>query len=211
MDCGGDEKCITDLAVEAESSEKRWVDYRGTFSPILTCPKCWLAAKHFSVWLHPCGEFCASQPDMVTDFIWPLSSMTIKVNEKKKFDIHINVKNKKDNAYNTKVIITFTPNINYVKVEVSSCFSAPPSTKKPVWQCLYFLTAREGMRSESHKGGLCCRLSIPGKQRRGLFSCPAHVICIIHISSSLLLIDDHLISTGRFQGEIWGESQTYWG
>lgn len=42
--------------------------------------------------------------------------MLIKAN-KEKIDVNIRVKNSKDNAYNTKVIVSFTPNINYVKVE----------------------------------------------------------------------------------------------
>uniref|UniRef100_A0A8D3CSD9 VWFA domain-containing protein n=1 Tax=Scophthalmus maximus TaxID=52904 RepID=A0A8D3CSD9_SCOMX len=44
------------------------------------------------------------------------SSMMIKSN-KDKFDVNINIRNSKDYAYNTKVILSFTPNINYVKVE----------------------------------------------------------------------------------------------
>ncbi|KAK2819303.1 hypothetical protein Q5P01_024864 [Channa striata] len=43
-------------------------------------------------------------------------SMVIKPNSDK-FDVNIKVKNSKDNAYNTKVTLSFTPNINYVKVE----------------------------------------------------------------------------------------------
>ena len=43
--------------------------------------------------------------------------MVIKAN-KEKIDVNIEVKNSKDNAYNTKVIVIFSPNINYVKVEV---------------------------------------------------------------------------------------------
>ncbi|XP_029940753.1 integrin alpha-1 isoform X1 [Salarias fasciatus] len=46
-----------------------------------------------------------------------VKSMLIKVNKKDKLDLNINVRNSKDNAYNTKVIVSFTPNINYVKVE----------------------------------------------------------------------------------------------
>ncbi|XP_071321704.1 integrin alpha-1 isoform X2 [Trachinotus anak] len=45
-----------------------------------------------------------------------VKSMVIKSN-KDKIDVNINVRNSKDNAYNTKVILSFTPNINYVKVE----------------------------------------------------------------------------------------------
>uniref|UniRef100_A0A8D3A588 VWFA domain-containing protein n=1 Tax=Scophthalmus maximus TaxID=52904 RepID=A0A8D3A588_SCOMX len=45
-----------------------------------------------------------------------MKSMMIKSN-KDKFDVNINIRNSKDYAYNTKVILSFTPNINYVKVE----------------------------------------------------------------------------------------------
>ncbi|XP_070706703.1 integrin alpha-1 [Pempheris klunzingeri] len=42
--------------------------------------------------------------------------MLIKAS-KDKIDVNINVRNSKDNAYNTKVTLSFTSNINYVKVE----------------------------------------------------------------------------------------------
>uniref|UniRef100_A0A665UZT5 VWFA domain-containing protein n=1 Tax=Echeneis naucrates TaxID=173247 RepID=A0A665UZT5_ECHNA len=45
-----------------------------------------------------------------------------------KIEVNINVRNSKDNAYNTKVILSFTPNINYVKVEVRFCRAFLPST-----------------------------------------------------------------------------------
>lgn len=35
-----------------------------------------------------------------------------------KIDVDINIRNSKDNAYNTKVTLAFTPNINFMKVEV---------------------------------------------------------------------------------------------
>lgn len=44
--------------------------------------------------------------------------MLIK-NNKDKVDVRISIRNSKDNAYNTKVILSFSPNINYVKAEVS--------------------------------------------------------------------------------------------
>ncbi|XP_014834656.1 PREDICTED: integrin alpha-1 isoform X1 [Poecilia mexicana] len=66
VDCGDQLKCITDLSLTAEPSEK---------------------------------------------------SMLIQVNSKDKLDVKIDISNKRDNAYNTKVILSFTPNINYVKVE----------------------------------------------------------------------------------------------
>ncbi|XP_051794568.1 integrin alpha-1 [Acanthochromis polyacanthus] len=46
-----------------------------------------------------------------------VKSMVIKVNGKAEIDVNINIRNSKDNAYNTKVILSFSPNINYVKVE----------------------------------------------------------------------------------------------
>ncbi|XP_018517889.1 LOW QUALITY PROTEIN: integrin alpha-1 [Lates calcarifer] len=45
-----------------------------------------------------------------------VKSMVIRAN-KDKIDVNINVRNSKDNAYNTRVILSFTQNINYVKVE----------------------------------------------------------------------------------------------
>lgn len=44
--------------------------------------------------------------------------MLIKSN-KDRLDVEISIWNRKDNAYNTKVILSFSPNINYVKAEVS--------------------------------------------------------------------------------------------
>lgn len=35
-----------------------------------------------------------------------------------KIDVTIHVRNSKDNAYNTKVTLGFTPNINFINVEV---------------------------------------------------------------------------------------------
>ncbi|KAK5851559.1 hypothetical protein PBY51_023105 [Eleginops maclovinus] len=45
-----------------------------------------------------------------------VNKMMIRSN-KDRFHVNINVRNSKDNAYNTKVILSFSPNINYVKVE----------------------------------------------------------------------------------------------
>ncbi|XP_029300794.1 integrin alpha-1 [Cottoperca gobio] len=45
-----------------------------------------------------------------------VKKMMIRTN-KDKIDVNINVRNSKDNAYNTKVLLSFTPNVNYVKVE----------------------------------------------------------------------------------------------
>uniref|UniRef100_A0A3P8UE17 Integrin subunit alpha 1 n=1 Tax=Cynoglossus semilaevis TaxID=244447 RepID=A0A3P8UE17_CYNSE len=45
-------------------------------------------------------------------------SLPRSINKTDKFDVNINIRNSKDNAYNTKIILSFTHNINYVKVEV---------------------------------------------------------------------------------------------
>lgn len=49
-----------------------------------------------------------------------LSSRLVIRAKKDKLDVNIRVRNSKDNAYNTKVVLSFTANINYVKVEVRS-------------------------------------------------------------------------------------------
>lgn len=48
--------------------------------------------------------------------------MLIKANQEK-FYVSVSVSNSKDNAYNTKVGLVYSENINYVKVEVSSFFT----------------------------------------------------------------------------------------
>uniref|UniRef100_A0A7N8XLD2 Integrin, alpha 1 n=1 Tax=Mastacembelus armatus TaxID=205130 RepID=A0A7N8XLD2_9TELE len=58
----------------------------------------------------------ASQLSTLTVLIY-FSSMVIKARAKDKIDVTVNIRNSKDSAYNTKVILSFTPNINYVKVE----------------------------------------------------------------------------------------------
>lgn len=65
VDCGSDQKCISDLSLVAKPS---------------------------------------------------VTSMLIKT-VKDRLDVDIQVSNRKDNAYNTKVTLSFSPNINYVKVE----------------------------------------------------------------------------------------------
>ncbi|KAG7499450.1 integrin alpha-1 [Solea senegalensis] len=45
-----------------------------------------------------------------------VKSMVIRANIDK-FDVNVNIGNSKDNAYNTKIVLSFTSNINYVKVE----------------------------------------------------------------------------------------------
>ncbi|XP_008289908.1 integrin alpha-1 [Stegastes partitus] len=64
-----------------------------------------------------CGSDEKCIADLSLKAVPSVTSMLIKVNDNAKIDVNINVKNSKDNAYNTKVIVSFTPNINYVKVE----------------------------------------------------------------------------------------------
>ena len=49
---------------------------------------------------------------------------------KEKITVSVEVKNSKDNAYNTKVIVHFSQNINYVKVEVRISFVLSASSLK---------------------------------------------------------------------------------
>ncbi|XP_054908607.1 integrin alpha-1 [Poeciliopsis prolifica] len=64
-----------------------------------------------------CGDQLKCITDLSLTAVPSEKSMLIKVNSKDKLDVKIDISNKKDNAYNTKVILNFTPNINYVKVE----------------------------------------------------------------------------------------------
>uniref|UniRef100_A0A8C7YDL3 Integrin, alpha 1 n=1 Tax=Oryzias sinensis TaxID=183150 RepID=A0A8C7YDL3_9TELE len=73
----------------------------------------------FGTRLHPPGETCTTQPHLTA----LLTSPSMVVKGRAKMDVQVTVKDKGDNAYNTKVLVTFTPNINYVKVEVS-CLSS---------------------------------------------------------------------------------------
>ncbi|XP_070845853.1 integrin alpha-1 [Chaetodon trifascialis] len=49
--------------------------------------------------------------------------MLIKANNIDKIDVNINIRNSKDNAYNSKVIFSFTPNINYFRVEPEKVYT----------------------------------------------------------------------------------------
>ncbi len=62
------------------------------------------------------GKYVHHSTGTLTDFIYS-RSMLIQ-SKKDRMDVNISVRNSKDNAYNTKVILSFSPNINYVKVEV---------------------------------------------------------------------------------------------
>ncbi|XP_027881336.1 integrin alpha-1 isoform X1 [Xiphophorus couchianus] len=64
-----------------------------------------------------CGDQLKCITDLSLTAVPSEKSMLIPVKSKDKLDVKIDIINKKDNAYNTKVILNFTPNINYVKVE----------------------------------------------------------------------------------------------
>lgn len=51
---------------------------------------------------------------------------------KDRFEVDIKVSNRKDNAYNTEVTLSFSPNINYVKGEVSF-----QSLTVDIFQCIW--------------------------------------------------------------------------
>jgi len=58
------------------------------------------------------------QTDIVHLLFLYIYSLFIKSNQEK-FYVNINIRNSGDNAYNTRVTLSHTENINYVKVEVS--------------------------------------------------------------------------------------------
>lgn len=109
--------------------------------------------------------------------------MLIKSN-KDKLDVKINIRNSKDNAYNTKVILSFSPNINYVKAKVSclELLSATPLFPPSLFcvlTCVFFCflwfvwyshhILSGGLHSEPHQGGLRRRIPLPREQRGGQF------------------------------------------
>lgn len=80
--------------------------------------------------------------------------MLIKANNDQ-IDVNVRVRNSKDSAYNTKVVLSFTPNIHYVKVEVRisrTCLSVLfyCVLYTFVLHCVFYfvLSARKGLHSE---------------------------------------------------------------
>ncbi|CDQ64267.1 unnamed protein product [Oncorhynchus mykiss] len=63
-----------------------------------------------------CGTDDKCIADLSLKAVPSIQSLVIKAN-KEKFHVLITTRNSKDNAYNTKVMLSFTENINYVKVE----------------------------------------------------------------------------------------------
>ncbi|KAK6322763.1 integrin alpha-1 [Coregonus clupeaformis] len=63
-----------------------------------------------------CGSDDKCIADLSLKAVPSIQSLVIKAN-KEKFHVLITTRNSQDNAYNTKVMLSFTENINYVKVE----------------------------------------------------------------------------------------------
>lgn len=82
--------------------------------------------------------------------------------------VKVNIRNSKDNAYNTKVTLSFTPHINYAKVEVRTLLRLQRLStwiKVSVMRFVLLLmfSAGDVMHSEQHKSGVCCWIPLPGK------------------------------------------------
>lgn len=128
--------------------------------------------------------------------------MLIKSN-KDKLDVKINIRNSKDNAYNTKVILSFSPNINYVKAKVSclELLSATPLFPPSLFcvlTCVFFCflwfvwyshrILSGGLHSEPHQGGLRRRIPLPREQRGGQFQLITKRLAGLCFSSSELIM-----------------------
>uniref|UniRef100_A0A3B3ZEQ1 VWFA domain-containing protein n=1 Tax=Periophthalmus magnuspinnatus TaxID=409849 RepID=A0A3B3ZEQ1_9GOBI len=83
--------------------------------------------------------------------LFVFSRMVIKAN-KERIDVKINIKNSKDNAYNTKLMVSFTPNINYVKVEVRESHCSLSGSFKLDYKLLetHFLLLRQFEVNPAH-------------------------------------------------------------
>uniref|UniRef100_A0A8C5BMJ5 VWFA domain-containing protein n=1 Tax=Gadus morhua TaxID=8049 RepID=A0A8C5BMJ5_GADMO len=115
--------------------------------------------------------------------------MVIKV-YKEKITVSVDVKNSKDNAYNTKVIVDFSQNINYVKVEVRISFVLSASYLKQ--QCLKgpiifpmgvmllihykFPHNSDSDESPSTLGDNMVKIKIPVKYEAGLIFSDDHIV-----------------------------------
>ncbi|XP_076875921.1 integrin alpha-1 [Brachyhypopomus gauderio] len=78
--------------------------------------------------LADCGNYAKCVTDLHLEAAANISSLLIKASQEK-FHIRISVKNRGDSAYNTKVILSPTENINYVKVEAKGKDCEPDSTR----------------------------------------------------------------------------------
>lgn len=87
-----------------------------------------------------------------------------------KMDVNINIRNSKDNAYNTKVTLSFTPNVNFMKVEVRRALfflSATFSCSLTAVCDFSPLSDRQRLLSAPHQSGVRCRIPFLWKQCRG--------------------------------------------
>uniref|UniRef100_A0A8C3AZB7 Integrin, alpha 1 n=1 Tax=Cyclopterus lumpus TaxID=8103 RepID=A0A8C3AZB7_CYCLU len=108
---------------------------------------------------------CGSDEKCIADLSLK-AEMMIKDN-KDKIDVNINIRNSKDNAYNTKVILSFTPNINYVKEYFKVKFEVNPKHIQEVIQINVTATSdSEELSSTLHDNTV--HISIPVKYEAGL-------------------------------------------
>uniref|UniRef100_A0A4W5N1C3 Integrin subunit alpha 1 n=1 Tax=Hucho hucho TaxID=62062 RepID=A0A4W5N1C3_9TELE len=119
-------KIIDNLCVEHLFAMKAKLDFR---DPIMVSLEFGLAedtgpvldgnlptSLNKTIPLVDCGTDDKCIADLSLKAVPSIQSLVIKAN-KEKFHVMITTRNSKDNAYNTKVMLSFTENINYVKVE----------------------------------------------------------------------------------------------
>uniref|UniRef100_A0A8C7CEZ7 Integrin alpha-1-like n=1 Tax=Oncorhynchus kisutch TaxID=8019 RepID=A0A8C7CEZ7_ONCKI len=75
-----------------------------------------------------CGSDDKCIADLSLKAVPSIQSLVIKAN-KEKFHVLITIRNSQDNAYNTKVMLSFTENINYVKVKANDKVCSLNNTK----------------------------------------------------------------------------------
>lgn len=147
--------------------------------------------------------------------------MLIKSN-KDKLDVEISIRNRKDNAYNTKVILSFSPNINYVKAEVSCLeflsatrpFPASLSVLKheffslsPLRRSALQTTPRWNVPSDTPSSGATWR-SVPSHFTRSI---QRHATRLWFSSSELIVIPlcSWIMSAEAFPSDVWGKPQSH--
>lgn len=86
-------------------------------------------------------------------------------------DVIINIRNSKDNAYNTKVTLSFTPNVNFMKVEVRRAqlflLSVTFRCSLTAVRDFSLLSDRQRLLSAPHQSGVRRRIPFLWKQCRG--------------------------------------------
>lgn len=123
---------------------------------------------HTGASLHPGGRMCALQGGLTCSSV--AFRMLIK-SKNDKIDVDINIRNSKDNAYNTKVTLTFTPNINFMKVEVRFpqrfFLSVSQLHSHGRVRFVSVFSDRQRLLSAPHQSGVCCRIPLLWKQCGG--------------------------------------------